>query len=330
MSKIRDFIFNQNRVCLKIFFAFIIGNIFPFFAFSQTSETGATLTTYYPAPYGVYQTLRLSPATSAPICDEGAMYYNDSDSQLYVCDGTWKSLGYWTLSGTNLYPNDASWNVGIGTTTPQRQFVVAATTPTMTLKRSGTSDTGLGWAIYSPSTGNDFRISEYLDANWSTASDRLAISKGGNVGINAAPVATSGTAKALKVNNTLIFSPSTSSDYANEGALYYNDTDNRFKYYDGSGWKEPKVSLGETISPSPQANIVANTASWGCGPFQSSSDRSGNCTYVGASVACPAGSVAVGISLLAEDTCRRGCFDSPNYDLIDYRKLRVKCKKLNF
>jgi len=26
--------------------------------------------------------------------------------------------GYWTLSGSNLYPNDTSWNVGIGTTSP--------------------------------------------------------------------------------------------------------------------------------------------------------------------------------------------------------------------
>jgi len=65
--------------------------------FSLAEEESYTITTYYPSPYGVYKELRLYPNTSPNPCDnnnKGAMYYNDSDSQVYVCNGTaWKTLG---------------------------------------------------------------------------------------------------------------------------------------------------------------------------------------------------------------------------------------------
>ena len=56
------------------------------------------------------------------------MYYNNDagQNQLMVCRETsvgvfdWQAAGasFWTQSGSNLYPNDVNWNVGIGTNTP--------------------------------------------------------------------------------------------------------------------------------------------------------------------------------------------------------------------
>jgi hypothetical protein len=85
-----------------------------------------TITTYYPAPYGVYRTLRLYPTTNPDptysCSNEGEIYTYDFDNQLYFCNGSnWQSLtSYWTFDSTNnwLYPNNTNWNVGIGTTSP--------------------------------------------------------------------------------------------------------------------------------------------------------------------------------------------------------------------
>ncbi|MBU0547379.1 MAG: hypothetical protein KJ710_07545 [Candidatus Omnitrophica bacterium] len=68
-----------------------------------------TITTYYPSPYGVYKNLRLYPNddnTPAAACaNEGEMYFDNSDSKLYVCSGspgsyTWQAEGSSSLSFT--------------------------------------------------------------------------------------------------------------------------------------------------------------------------------------------------------------------------------------
>jgi hypothetical protein len=102
------------------------GLIFLPLAFSQTNET-LIISTYYPSPYGVYNELRLYPKatlSASPCSDlyEGTMYYDKDTQELRVCNGIggwgWKSISLWTLSGTDLYPNNSTWNVGIGTTVP--------------------------------------------------------------------------------------------------------------------------------------------------------------------------------------------------------------------
>jgi hypothetical protein len=107
-----------------------------------------TLTTYYPSPYGVYSEMRLYPKAPPPVatsCDdkqEGLMYYDNVAHALMVCrckDSTclfasnyaWTSAaGYWTLStsGTDLYTNNLSWNVGIGTAEAGHRLHVYSTT----------------------------------------------------------------------------------------------------------------------------------------------------------------------------------------------------------
>ncbi|MDP2923510.1 MAG: hypothetical protein Q8O30_07340 [Candidatus Omnitrophota bacterium] len=101
-------------------------------AFCQQTES-ITITTYYPAPFGVYGNLRLFPTTTIPACNannEGVMYYDDrlTVNQLMVCRETTPGTYGFVVAGSNwthpagtndLYANDTNWNVGIGTDNPQ-------------------------------------------------------------------------------------------------------------------------------------------------------------------------------------------------------------------
>jgi hypothetical protein len=120
------------------------GLIFLPLAFSQTTNETLTISTYYPSPYGVYNELRLYPKTTPTTCDsltEGNMYYNSTTDQVMVCrdPSGWQSMsGLWTLNGTNLYPNNTTWNVGIGTTDPlQLKLYLDARVPSPGQVRNG-------------------------------------------------------------------------------------------------------------------------------------------------------------------------------------------------
>ena len=92
-----------------------------------------TLTTYYPAPFGEYEALRIVPSTDPSVvgqaCTEfGLVQYDSSGQMVYCKQGTWEVFNssttgggeYWTQPGgtQDLYPSDIAWRVGIGTTTP--------------------------------------------------------------------------------------------------------------------------------------------------------------------------------------------------------------------
>jgi hypothetical protein len=66
-----------------------------FSSFAQ--EESITFTTYYPAPYGVYNEMRLYPhtSTSCNASQEGLMYYDGVNHKLQVCGsgGSWSDVG---------------------------------------------------------------------------------------------------------------------------------------------------------------------------------------------------------------------------------------------
>ena len=104
------------------------------------AEAGSVqFSTYYPAPFGMYDRLRLVPRAGLQPgdCDEASeagTFYYESGVGLRLCDEatlTWGSIGggVWTQSGDNIYPSDTATNpdlkVGIGTTTPLQKLHVA-------------------------------------------------------------------------------------------------------------------------------------------------------------------------------------------------------------
>ncbi len=99
-------------------------------AASKAYAGSVEFVTYYPAPYGVYDRLRLMPrAALAEPCDPGSMYVNDTTNALQFCasDGTWGVIPdlLWAKVGSNLYPVDNTVDVGIGTTAPATPLDIA-------------------------------------------------------------------------------------------------------------------------------------------------------------------------------------------------------------
>lgn len=75
----------------KVIFVFLVTSFLVLpcqFAFSQSNNTESlTITTYYPAPYGVYHNLKLSPTKTVPFgtaLSEGVMYYDANDHKLKI------------------------------------------------------------------------------------------------------------------------------------------------------------------------------------------------------------------------------------------------------
>ena len=136
----------------------VLCSLFSVLCLQCNAQETLTITTYYPSPTGSFNNLQanrlavgdtnndgninstdqanldgnivLRPHTDAPGTGEwltagklGEIAFSSSAgvSQLYYSDGTnWNPLGggRWTLTGTNLYPNNLTWNVGIGTNAP--------------------------------------------------------------------------------------------------------------------------------------------------------------------------------------------------------------------
>src|SRR3989338_7700136 len=82
-----------------------------------------TLTTYYPAPSGNYEQLRLVPraSLSGSACLPGTLYVENTNNTLQYCGGSsvWGNQSLvWNQVGSNIYPSDLTANVGIGATVP--------------------------------------------------------------------------------------------------------------------------------------------------------------------------------------------------------------------
>lgn len=101
--------------------------------FAQTA--GVTMTTYYPSPFGEYNTLRLLPRTSdlTNPCTIGSLYV-DSSGVLQYCyrqgsSGVWGAPSeVWNQSGDDIFLTDTltdpDLRVGIGTTTPEFKLTI--------------------------------------------------------------------------------------------------------------------------------------------------------------------------------------------------------------
>ncbi|MFH1655143.1 MAG: hypothetical protein ABH954_00845 [Candidatus Omnitrophota bacterium] len=173
-------------------------------SFAQSTET-FTLTTYYPAPYGVYRELRLYPRSTGEVCDAtkaGTLEYTDT-GQLRHCDGTaWRTItNYWTFDDANdyLYTNDAEtaeiWKVGIGTKLPEalldikEQGAIGADN----ILKISSADPNSDLTLYTSGSAGDVKYN-FKTSDGSSEYDALTIDTEGNIGVaNTDPDFTSGT-----------------------------------------------------------------------------------------------------------------------------------------
>ncbi len=139
-----------NLVFIERFFMHRLSSISFFitvlflFCFSVARAAGTTsLTTYYPAPAGNYQQLRLVPQAQpagTPPCATGTMYVDNTAGsfKLHYCDnangdgtGNWVSAGPWTQAGDLIYPTDTAplrlLKVGIRTNAPESPLDISGT-----------------------------------------------------------------------------------------------------------------------------------------------------------------------------------------------------------
>jgi len=156
----------MKKICL-----FLI--IFLGFNCQPASAETVNLSTYYPAPFGVYDRLRLFPrGLLVGACDIGMLYVETPDTLHYCMEdpnnlgnGIWgfnKDAGVWTqndatdsvyLSEMDLVPFQ-NLNVGIGTTTPGTKLHVHGGTVTTEARISTNANLGLDAIVRVGETAN--------------------------------------------------------------------------------------------------------------------------------------------------------------------------------
>ncbi|MFA5093080.1 MAG: hypothetical protein WC543_03965 [Candidatus Omnitrophota bacterium] len=89
------------KVMKNILLSFLFSLVCSTFIFAADE---ITITTYYPSPYGVYNTLRLYPNNNATVgsacTNAGEMFYSDVSNQVLVCRGPLTNLTWLPMSGT--------------------------------------------------------------------------------------------------------------------------------------------------------------------------------------------------------------------------------------
>ncbi|MCA9395105.1 MAG: tail fiber domain-containing protein [Candidatus Omnitrophica bacterium] len=168
----------------KIVVATLIIAAVPLAAAAET----LTMTTYYPSPFGVYQSLRLAPNASPPACSGTTVgtIYVDGSNEMQYCDGTSYSQGFglWRINGNNVYPvNWSTAEIGIGTSTPSERLTISGDEADYTAIRiSNTTSTDSNWEIraHDDNPSNGFSI---WGGQAGSEAGRIFITGSGNVGI---------------------------------------------------------------------------------------------------------------------------------------------------
>jgi hypothetical protein len=93
---------------ITVILAFLICITFSAVCAQQNQTESLTVTTYYPAPYGVYKTMRLFPQFSFPQSSftpgddcpqEGEVFYRADRQDVFICQGT-PSSRKWSFMGS--------------------------------------------------------------------------------------------------------------------------------------------------------------------------------------------------------------------------------------
>ena len=104
------FLFCRSKNLSIIYFVLAIAVLFSFFVgssvfaqesseFKNPGET-ITITTYYPAPFGVYRALRLAPSGPVDEPKEGEMYYDEQEHALKLyTGGKWSGIVWFGNAG---------------------------------------------------------------------------------------------------------------------------------------------------------------------------------------------------------------------------------------
>jgi len=106
-----------------LFLAAVLALIPASLSFAQTNET-VTVTTYYPAPYGEYREVKLTPTMTgftpfSSCSSNGTMLFDNTTQNVYVCKGspaTWQPLGYTVSSVYSVIADSYAQNCGGGCT----------------------------------------------------------------------------------------------------------------------------------------------------------------------------------------------------------------------
>ncbi|HQJ96620.1 MAG TPA: hypothetical protein PLN17_05820, partial [Candidatus Cloacimonas sp.] len=171
--------------------------------------------------------LQITPIISPVTCDsnaKGYVYYDSTTDNLNVCDGSvWVDLtagagmaSYWLLNGTNLYPDDTSYDLIVGGSDSTAPFFFDTSEGKQTIG----GNMSIGYAL---STNDDYlyfdRESSYV--KWNNSDDRFDISDELYLGSGLTHYAGLSTAP-----------------ISLEGRVYYNSSDNNIYLYDGTDWRD--------------------------------------------------------------------------------------------